>query len=104
MYDYLRWALVFFSGLLLGAVFFGGLWWTVRTSIAAKRPALLFFGSLLLRTGVVLTGFYLIGGDDSLRFMTCLLGFVSARIIVSRYTRPPLQPDKAGSLGGYHAP
>ena len=90
MYDYWRWALVFFMGLLLGGVFFGGLWWTVRIGMVSKRPALWFLGSLLLRIGVVLTGFYLLGGDDWLRLVVCLLGFVCARSIVSRLTRPLL--------------
>ena len=30
------------AGLLLGGFFFGGLWWTVRKGVSAKRPALLF--------------------------------------------------------------
>lgn len=89
MNDYLRWGLAFLLGLLLGAVFFGGLWWTVRKSIRSSRPAFLFLGSFLLRTGMVLAGFYVIGDGDVLRFMTCLLGFAVARGIVSRLTRPP---------------
>jgi F1F0 ATPase subunit 2 len=90
MADYWHWALVFAAGLLLGGVFFGGLWWTVQQGLASKRPALLFLVSLLLRTGVVLGGFYVLGGDDWLRLVVCLLGFVCARFIVSRLTRPLL--------------
>ena len=33
----------------LGAVFFGGLWWTVRKGVSSKQPALWFFASLLVR-------------------------------------------------------
>ena len=87
MDDYWRLALVFAAGLLLGGVFFGGLWWTVQQGLASKRPALLFLGSLLFRTGVVIGGLYLLGGDDWLRLLVCLLGFVCARVIVSRLTR-----------------
>jgi F1F0 ATPase subunit 2 len=47
------------TGVLLGAMFFGGLWWTVRKGVSSKRPALWFFGSLLLRTSIALAGFYL---------------------------------------------
>ena len=88
MDDYWRLALVFAAGLLLGGVFFGGLWGTVQQGLASKRPALLFLGSLLFRTGVVIGGFYLLGGDDWLRLVVGLLGFVCARVIVSRLTRP----------------
>ena len=52
----LAWA----AGGLLGAFFFGGLWWTVRKGASSQRPALWFFGSMLLRSGVVLIGFYLV--------------------------------------------
>ena len=41
-------------GVLLGALFFGGLWWTVRKSVSSQRPALWFFGSFLLRMSLVL--------------------------------------------------
>ena len=43
---------------LLGALFFGGLWWTVRKGVSSTQPALWFFGSLLLRTSIALAGFY----------------------------------------------
>ena len=53
-------ALALAAGLLLGAFFFGGLWWTVRKGMSAKRPALWFFGSLLLRMSIALAGFYFV--------------------------------------------
>ncbi len=52
------------AGLLLGGFFFGGLWWTVRKGVKSERVALWFFGSMLLRTGVVMLGFYLLLGDQ----------------------------------------
>jgi F1F0 ATPase subunit 2 len=75
------------AGLLLGAVFFGGLWWTLRKGLASQRPARWMLGSLVLRTAIVLTGFYLIGGDQSQRLAAALLGFVIARLVVTRLTR-----------------
>lgn len=74
------------AGLLLGAVFFGGLWWTVRKGLTAKRPALWFLSSMLLRTGITLGGFYLVGDHDVWRLLACLAGFVAARLIVTRLT------------------
>ena len=80
------------AGLALGVVFFGGLWWTVRRGVASRRPALWFFGSLLLRTGIVLGGFYLACGNDWRRWLAALLGFSIARLAVTLFTRrlPPL--------------
>lgn len=76
-------------GVVLGAVFFGGLWWTVRQGVSSPRPALWFIGSMLLRTGIVLAGFYIVGGNQWQRLLVCLLGFVIARFLVMRLTRTP---------------
>jgi F1F0 ATPase subunit 2 len=86
MNETLSLAPAFVAGVLLGAIFFGGLWWTVRKGVSSKRPALWFFGSLLLRTSIALAGFYFIGRGHWERIVVCLLGFVLARLIVTRLT------------------
>jgi F1F0 ATPase subunit 2 len=80
------------TGVLLGAIFFGGLWWTVRKGISSQRPAFWFLGSLLLRMSITLTGFYFIGRGHWERLLVCLLGFVIARLIVTRLTRAAEKP------------
>jgi F1F0 ATPase subunit 2 len=80
------------TGVLLGAMFFGGLWWTVRKGVSSKRSALWFFGSLLLRTSIALAGFYFIARGHWERLLVCLLGFVIARLIVTRLTRAAEKP------------
>jgi F1F0 ATPase subunit 2 len=83
-------------------VFFGGLWWTVRKGVSSPRPALWFLGSLLLRTGIVLAGFYFVGRRSWERLLACLLGFVIARlVVVMRLTRrrsktPAPNPHEGG--------
>jgi F1F0 ATPase subunit 2 len=74
------------AGLALGTVFFGGLWWTVARGLGSRFAALWFFASLLLRTGVVLCGFYLVGRDSWERLVVCLAGFLIARLIITRLT------------------
>ena len=76
------------TGMSLGAMFFGGLWWTVQKGVSSKQPALWFLGSLLLRTCLALTGFYFVARGNWVRLPVCLVGFVAARLIVTRYTRP----------------
>jgi len=88
MSNFLILVLALIAGLLLGATFFGGLWWTVRKGISSKHPALLFLGSLLLRMSIVLLGFYFVGRGDWQRLVACLVGFIIARFIVVRLTRP----------------
>ena len=70
------------AGLLLGAFFFGGLWWTVMKGVSSQRPALWFFGSMLLRMNVTLAGFYFVARDSWQLWLPCLLGFVLARVVV----------------------
>lgn len=90
MNENLMLVLAFGTGGLLGAFFFGGLWWTVQKGLKSKRPALWFFSSMLLRTGITLTGFYMIAGGEWRRFLACLLGFVAVRFIAVKLTRPGL--------------
>ncbi len=74
-------------GAALGVFFFGGLWWTVKKGLSSPRPALWFLGSLLLRSAVVLCGFYFIGDGDWKRIAACLAGFVVARLIAIGFPR-----------------
>ncbi len=75
------------TGVLLGSMFFGGLWWTIQKGVSSQHPALWFFGSLLLRTNIALAGFYFIGRGHWDRMLVCFLGFVIARLFVTRLTR-----------------
>ena len=75
------------TGVWLGAMFFGGLWWTIRKSVSSKHPAIWFFCSLLLRMSITVAGFYFIGRGHLDRLLLCLLGFVIARLLVMWLTR-----------------
>ena len=81
------------GGLALGAFFFIGLWWTVRRGVASAQPAVIFLGSMLLRTLVVLVGFYFLSGGDWRNLAGSLVGFILARLLVTRGTTflPPAQ-------------
>ena len=47
-------SLALLAGVLLGMIFFGGLWWTIQTGVSSKQPAVWFSGSFLLRTFIAL--------------------------------------------------
>ena len=87
MNETLTLALALLTGGLLGAVFFGGLRWTVGKGVSSKHPVPWFLGSMVLRTGIVLAGFYFVTGGHWQRLLMCLLGFVMARLVVMRLTR-----------------
>jgi F1F0 ATPase subunit 2 len=91
------------TGVLLGGMFFGGLWWTVRKSVSSTQPAFLFLGSLLLRTSIVLVGFYFIARGHWERLLVCLLGFLMARLIVTWLTRAATKPTSLAKEAS-HAP
>ena len=101
MTDVLRLVLALVTGLLLGAIFFGGLWWTVRKGFSSQQPALWFLGSLLLRTSIALAGVYVVARGDWQRLLACLVGFVVARSIVMRLTRTPEKPTSRAQEAGH---
>lgn len=80
MNDALALALAAAAGALLGAFFFGGLWWTVKKGVSSDKPMLLFFASLVIRTAVVLGGFYLALQWGAHRFIACIAGFIAAHL------------------------
>jgi len=104
MNESLALVLAWMAGAGLGATFFGGLWWTVRKGVSSPRPALWFFGSPLLRMGIALVGFYLVGGGHSDRLLLCLLGFAVARPVVTRLTRPAGEDRTLPAQEAGHAP
>jgi F1F0 ATPase subunit 2 len=87
MHDVLQSGVAWSVGVLLGGLFFGGLWWTTREGLASPRPALWFFGSLLVRMSVAALGFYTVARGHWERLLLCLLGFVMARVVVLSVTR-----------------
>jgi F1F0 ATPase subunit 2 len=92
------------AGSFLGAIFFGGLWWTVCKGVSSPRPALWFFGSLLVRMGVALLGLYFISGGHWERLLACLLGFIMARLVVTRLTCTPVENQTLPGQEASHAP
>jgi F1F0 ATPase subunit 2 len=92
------------AGFSFGAMFYGGLWWTVSRAISSKRVALWFPVSLLLRMGLALTGLYFVSGGDWQRLLLCLLGFVLARLAVMWLKRPAEENQTLQVPEGGHAP
>ena len=78
------------AGVLLGAFFFGGLWWTIRSRSPSQWSGLLFSASFLLRMTVAVTGFYVVSHGEWRKLLACLVGFLLARIAVTRLIRLPI--------------
>lgn len=104
MNETLTLVLAWVAGAMLGAMFFGGLWWTVRQGVASQRPAVWFVVSLLLRMSLALAGIYVVSGGHWERLLLCLLGFVMSRFLVTWLTRPSGEHHARPAQETSHAP
>jgi F1F0 ATPase subunit 2 len=77
------------AGLLLGAFFFGGLWWTIKKGFSAKIPALWFLLSGVTRTLIVIAGFYYVGNGNWKLMLSCFVGFFIVRMSSTRFIPQP---------------
>ena len=103
MIEILRLMAALITGVSLGAIFFGGLWWTVRKGVSSEQPVLWFLGSLLLRTGIALAGFAFFARGHWQRLLACLLGFIAARLIVTHLAQKGEKPTYLAQAAS-HAP
>ena len=67
------------AGIVLGCLYYGGLWLTVNRILHWRQPALGILGSLLLRLTLVAIGLYLLADGDWRRYMAALPGLLLAR-------------------------
>ena len=84
---------VFFVGLGLGLVYFGGLWWTIQKLPQIPQPIPWMMASLLLRLTIALSSVYLLiryfqGGHIVISLLTFGLGFLLARSLLINRLRP----------------
>ena len=88
------WIMLLLAGGLLGLVYFGGLWLTIRQLTHWKNPGLVMMLSLLLRVLVVVAGFYWLTDGQWRELLASLSGFVIVRMLMVRHYRPalPLKP------------
>jgi F1F0 ATPase subunit 2 len=75
------------AGMVLGTVFFGGLWWTVSRALTATNPGLWFGLSALLRMAVAVYGLYFYARLGIPSLVACVCGLLIARGAVKRLTR-----------------
>ncbi|MHB1391150.1 MAG: N-ATPase subunit AtpR [Thermoleophilia bacterium] len=82
--------IIYFAGALmvglgLGAVYFGGLWHTLRRLPDSRRPGLLVFSSYFGRIALCVAGFFLVGrGGHWERMLIALAGLLAARFFLVR--------------------
>jgi F1F0 ATPase subunit 2 len=92
------------AGMALGGIFFGGLWLTIRHTLSSAALGLWLMGSFVVRTVIVLVGFYVIFAGDWRRLIACLVGFASARFVVAGLLGARKRYERATVPKGFHAP
>lgn len=70
------------SGFVLGVIFFGGLWLTVRNTIGKTYAGLWIAGSSFIRMAITLAGFYFASQGDLQRLLICVATFIATRFLV----------------------
>lgn len=73
------------AGLVLGAFFFGGLWWTTLRLPDSQRPALLMMSSLLLRMGILALGLFFVSSAGPFAVVACGCGLLLVRSLLIRH-------------------
>ena len=74
-------------GILLGLFFYEGLKFTLRKGLKSKTPALWFLMSFLVRTGMVVAGFYFFSNGNWKLLLACLVGFTISRFAVTGFKK-----------------
>jgi F1F0 ATPase subunit 2 len=95
--DLLRLVLPAAAGAVIGSLYFGGLWLTVRRLPTLRRPAAFVLASFVLRTGLAALGFVLLLAGEPLRLAVALSGFLLARVLLVRRVRPPVVSGAGGA-------
>jgi F1F0 ATPase subunit 2 len=75
------------AGMVLGTVFFGGLWWTVNRTLTTAVPAVWFGVSAVLRMAVVVSGLYCFARLGLPSLSACMCGLLVARGTIKHLTR-----------------
>lgn len=77
----------FIAGVLVGIVYFGGLWWTVKHLQGTESMTRLLVASWLVRNAFFLGVFFWIMQGNWQRLLAAFAGMVSVRIAMTVYMR-----------------
>jgi F1F0 ATPase subunit 2 len=93
----LYYILLIFAGLFLGTFFYGGLWLTIQQGVRVKFSSLLFLVSMLLRTIIVVFGFYFLSSGNIYKLIFCFSGFFITRFLFRIFIPVTGKPLKSGA-------
>lgn len=94
------WLLAVIGGGAIGALYFGGLWWTVQRVARARHPGLLVAASYLMRTTIAAAALLAVASGEAGRVLAALAGFLLVRAVLVRSVRDARCP---AATAGTHA-
>ena len=80
-------------GAILGLIYFGGLWLTVRRVTTGKHQAIVMLGSFIIRNALMVIGFYPVIRQGWQYALICLAGIIIIRFILIRRIKIVLGDD-----------
>jgi len=84
------------AGALLGLLYFGGLWQTLRRLPGSRHPWRLLAASYTVRLAVALGGFHLVMDGAWERMAAAMVGFLAVRAAMIRGLGPKDTPSPKG--------
>jgi F1F0 ATPase subunit 2 len=82
------------AGIILGILYFGGLWLTITKMQTLKNPGIFLTLSFILRTALVIGGFYLIADGKLERLAVAMLAFFVTRFVFIKYFSPERSDER----------
>lgn len=90
------------AGVVLGVLYFGGLWLTVRRVVEGRWSKTMLLMSFAVRAALILIGFYVIlqvGGARWEGLALSLLGFMGTRLTLQRTLSPAFPTATTKNVG-----
>lgn len=87
------------AGVVLGILFFAGLWLTIRQGLNSKHPGIWFAASLILRIGSMMLGLLLITRQSWQSLASALIGFLAVRSYMTGRIKHQLEQTRSGKEG-----
>jgi F1F0 ATPase subunit 2 len=79
----MSYVLAFGAGMILGLLFFGGLYITIQKIETAKNPALIMILSFMIRMAVLVVAFYFIAQSGYKEVLFALAGVIITRFVMT---------------------
>jgi F1F0 ATPase subunit 2 len=86
------------SGLMLGVLFYGGLWLTIKAAKKKRQPLPLFAASFIVRSMVTISGLFLLARSGPASMLAAVAAMLLIRTLLVRRIRLSRSAEEAGGI------